>query len=617
MTEGVGLSIGATTMGAVDSRRATATRRSVLTVYRRRPPELGVPSENPSIDQRGLVITDFVDRVGDPVGIVAADGSVHHAGALTADALCALMYTITDGLPPAQPAAVAFPAHWSASAVGALRRALAALPEWSVAADALPVISDVQAALTALAREPGLPARGVVALCDFGGTGTSVTLADAGDGLRPIGPTVRHTDLSGDLIDHALLKHVLADLPVHREVTSTAALGSLARLRAECRGAKERLSATTVTMLIADVPGFGGTIRLTRAELEDEFRRPLTEFMDVVHETLARNGIRLSDLAAVASVGGGANIPLVTTTLSEHLRVPVITTPRPELTAAAGAALRAARGAADDRATTAVPPAAPAPAAASAPLPALAWSQEEPLPALDLSGARPQLQFQPNEWVPSSTDSKQVWYRRPLLAAAGTVAAVALMAGAVVLHQGSAPLAATTTTTVAPSPAAPSAPAAAAAGPGQPGQPQAVAQAPVPVAQSRPIEQQADQQAPAPAANPPLPVVIAPPPIPGAAPAPQAPPDPPPPPADTPAPAPPTTPPAVATTTTPPPVTTTTQPPSTTITQPPSTTTQPPTTTRQPPPTKQPPPKTTEAPPPSSDLPSTTQSAPPGPHGRH
>ncbi|HME48615.1 Hsp70 family protein, partial [Mycobacterium sp.] len=363
-------------------------------------------------------------------------------------------------------------------------------------------------------------------------------------------------------------------------------------------------------------------VRLTRAELEDEIRGPLAEFMSVVHETLARNGVRPSDLAAVASVGGGANIPFVTTTLSEHLRVPVLTTRGPELMAALGAALEAPRTVTDDRATTLVRAAVLAPDAeeAPAPPPGLAWSQEEPLPELDLSSARPQLQFQPNDWLPSSTDSRQAWYRRPLLAAAGTAAALALMAGAVVLHQQSAPLAATTTpTSVGPSPAAPSAPAPAAASPGRPGQPQGGVQAPVPVAQSRPIEQQADQlPPPVPAANPQLPVVVAPPPIPGVAPAPQAPADPPPPSADTPTPAPPTTPPPVATTTTLPPTTTTlpptitTQPPTTPIAQPPPTITQPPTTTRQPPPTKQPPPTTTEAPPPSSEPPSTTQSDPHG-----
>ncbi|MDT5134394.1 MAG: hypothetical protein QOE41_3705 [Mycobacterium sp.] len=618
-TQAVGLSIGAITMGAVVPRHATATRRSVLTLYPHRPPELGLPSENPNINQRGQVITDFVERVGDPVGIVAADGSVHRGDKLVADALCALTYTICEGLPPAQPATVAYPAHWSPGAVRALRRALAVLPEWSVATDLVPVISDAEAALTALQHEPGLPSRGVIALCDFGATGTSITLADAADGLRQLGPTVRHTDLSGDLIDHALLKHVLADLPAGVDLSGTTVLSSLTRLRAACRAAKERLSATAVTTMattiIPDAPGFGGTIRITRAELEDEIRRPLTEFMDVLHETLARSGVGLSDLAAAASVGGGAHIPLVTTTLSEHLRLPVITTPRPELTAATGAALSAGRGAGEDSATAVVVRvAAPAGEEASDSFPALAWSQEDPredspVPPLDLSTARPQLQFQPDETPAGSVEDRDPWYRRPLLAVAGLAAAISLTAGVIVLHRDSTPLAATTTTTATPGPGvrgavAPSAAAPAAGNPAQPGQPQPAAQAPVPVAQSRPIEQQADQQPPAPApalaANPPVPVVVAAP-IAQPAPAPLAPPEPPP------------SAPAVVTTT-PPPTTPTAAPPTTTYQPPP---TQPPTTTHQSPPTTTQAPSTTEAPPPSSEPPSTTPSAAPAPHGRH
>ena len=92
-------------------------------------------------------------------------------------------------------------------------------------------------------------------------------------------------------------------------------------------------------------------IRVTRTELDDEIRVPLTEFLGVVEATLERNGVGPADLAAVASVGGGARIPVVTTTLSEHLRVPVITVPESDLTAAVGAGLRAAHGPDDDSPT--------------------------------------------------------------------------------------------------------------------------------------------------------------------------------------------------------------------------------------------------------------------------
>ena len=47
---------------------------------------------------------------------------------------------------------------------------------------------------------------------------------------------------------------------------------------------------------------------------------------------------------AVATVGGGANIPRVTQQLSERLRAPVVTTPQSQLNVAAGAALVADRG---------------------------------------------------------------------------------------------------------------------------------------------------------------------------------------------------------------------------------------------------------------------------------
>src|SRR5262249_12641746 len=107
----LGLSIGATNLAAVTADHAI-TRRPVLTLYRQRPPEVGVPSENPRLDEPGLVISDFVDRVGDPVGIVATDGSVHRSEALLADGLRALAYTATGGRPLPENVSVAYPAHW-------------------------------------------------------------------------------------------------------------------------------------------------------------------------------------------------------------------------------------------------------------------------------------------------------------------------------------------------------------------------------------------------------------------------------------------------------------------------------------------------------------------------
>ncbi len=465
MTQGVGLSVGATNVAAVVVGGAAVTRRSVLTLFRHRPPEVGLPSENPRLHERGLVVTGFVDRTGDPIGLIAADSSFHRGEALTADALRSLTYAATAGRAPASPPGVTFPTHWRTSAVDALRRELAAMPEWSGEPARLTLISDAAAALTALQAEPGLPARGVVALCDFGGTGTSITLADAADGYRPIGATVRHADFSGELVDRALLAHVIADVSIAgtADVAGTAAIGSLHRLRADCRGAKERLSRSAVTTLCADVPGYRGEVRLTRAELDDEIRQPLTAFIEVLREHLFRNRIHPADLTAIATVGGGAGIPAVTTALSE-LRVPVITTPHPELTAARGAAILAGRRPEDDSLT------AVASAAQSGTLRALAWSEVDDVPDIiaiapysdvspGLSAARPSVGFVP-EAPARAVSTGQPWYR-PVLVSAGIFAAMLFVGtGAVMaLRNDASAMTGTTTatTTVRPDPTTPAA----------------------------------------------------------------------------------------------------------------------------------------------------------------
>ncbi|AKS30838.1 Hsp70 family protein [Mycolicibacterium goodii] len=409
MRDCLGLSVGTTNLVAVTD-QAPVIRRAALTLYPHRGPEVGAPPDGRACD--GLTISEFVARVGDPVPLIAADGSAHRAERLLAAAVRAMTrLAAPDALPENQ--VVAVPAHWQPAAYDAVRTALPGVR----------VVSDAVAALTAIQTHPGLPARGIVALCDFGATGTTLTLADAAAGFAPLG-SVRHEDFSGALIDQELLRRVLADQDA--EPAGTSAVSALTALREECRLAKERLSYQGATGLTGPA---AGTSRLTRADVEAVVAVPLGGVIDALHDLLRRCGVHPAQLTALVTVGGGARIPVVTQRLSEEFRMPVTTVVQSQVIAAIGAALLAHRG--EDQTVTrrVAPPAAQSPSSAGAfatttagPtwVPPLAWSAvgdrgdevdaELGAEAVTASAARPDLVFA----EPPATDPEPTrrWYRR-------------------------------------------------------------------------------------------------------------------------------------------------------------------------------------------------------------
>jgi hypothetical protein len=284
---------------------------------------------------------------------------------------------------------------------------------------------------------------------------------------------VRYHDFCGDMIDQAVLAAVMDNMPSTGSFdrSGTSAIGSLSRLRAGCRSAKEELSWSTVATLSDDLTGIRGDVPLTRNELDDAIRESLNNFVAVLDECLQHNRIR--DLVAVVSVGGGAHIPAVTTTLSGHLRVPVVTTPRPQLTAASGGAMRATRDPGEDSPTALIPAAAQTAAASAArmawPAPAqrattatdnvppwstmstLSWSEAGGDPRVAAGGAD-ETSSHLAERPPSEPKHPDIpWYRRALPPVAILGAAVALLlVGAAVATELHSEDQATTPTTSAP-----------------------------------------------------------------------------------------------------------------------------------------------------------------------
>jgi actin-like ATPase involved in cell morphogenesis len=334
MSESLGLSIGVANLVAARAGGAPVTRTSVLTLYDNRAPEVGLPEENPNLTEPGLVMRGFIERVGDRAPLVAADGTKYLGDALTVEALEVMARTVDYGTP----VTIAVPAYWSQGQVVALREEFFAQP--ALARGGVPpvLISDASAALAALRTTPGFPNDGIVAVCDFGAGGTSVTLINTGSNFQQIGSSVRYTDFSGDRIDQLILNHLRTSAPdsASTDPDSTTRMGSPTRLLDQCRRAKEHLSAAMVTSVAT---GSGADAQLSRTEFEQLISEPLDRFVATVEETLQRNEIPKANLAAVATVGGGASIPALTARLSERLRAPVFTTPQPASSAAVGAAV--------------------------------------------------------------------------------------------------------------------------------------------------------------------------------------------------------------------------------------------------------------------------------------
>src|SRR3954464_14149415 len=148
MSEALGLSVGTTNLVATAGNGAPITPRSVLNLFHDRAPEVG---QHSGPDQPRLVLTGFVERVGDPVPLVASDGSSHRGERVLVEALDAMARLAGGG----SPVTIAVPAHWGPGVVGALRSALRVKP--GLAADGIPpiLVPDSGAALSGLRSGPG------------------------------------------------------------------------------------------------------------------------------------------------------------------------------------------------------------------------------------------------------------------------------------------------------------------------------------------------------------------------------------------------------------------------------------------------------------------------------
>lgn len=345
MYDPLGLSIGTTNLVAARNGSPPVTRRSVLTLYPHCAPKVGALEDTSYLAESGVVMKNFVERIGDSVALVSADGSAHEPELLTVEALDAMV--VAAGADAASSEiAIAVPAYWKPSTVQALRDGLRTHLGFVRSGMAPRLMSDAIASLTAVKADLGLPSEGVVALMDFGGGGTSATLVDVAGDFELVSATMRYAAFSGDEIDQELLLRVFEERGRGSglDPASTAAVGQLNELREQCRAAKERLSDDVLTEIAAELGGRNCSLTLRRDDLEDMISDRLTGFIYAFDDMLVRNRRNWSDLAAVVMVGGGARIPLIAERLSIHGRAELLTPAQPASAAACGALTLASRG---------------------------------------------------------------------------------------------------------------------------------------------------------------------------------------------------------------------------------------------------------------------------------
>ncbi|MDH6280535.1 Hsp70 family protein [Prescottella agglutinans] len=355
MTAGLGIAVGtANSRAAVLSDSGSATgepafvatsRPSVLHVS----PDGSVAFADSSSDPAGTPVAGFVERVGDPVGLLDDAGCVH----LGDDLFVAAVAELIDAAPGTGAVTVTHPTAWSSYTVHALESALD-----RAGLQAALVVPEATACVRWLESSRDLQGDGVAVVYDLGASSLDVTVVRVGVEPSILGKPIRSEDFGGAHFDHQVTRYVLdtvSEKTGELDPFDTATTTALADLRRNCAAAKESLSTDTETVIPVALPGYVTDVRLVRSELEDLIRPALVNSLELVREALRSAEIEVSDVGCVLLAGGGGAIPLVAELVSSELGLTVVAAPNPALTAALGAAHLAVDEPASAAATTVFP----------------------------------------------------------------------------------------------------------------------------------------------------------------------------------------------------------------------------------------------------------------------
>jgi len=297
----------------------------------------GDAAERRSLGEPTRTAREFKRRLGDPTPIILG-GTPYGAEALLAHLLRAIVARVAEqsGGPPAA-IVVTHPASYGAYKIDLLEQAVR-----QADIEHVTLLTEPEAAAVHYAQQERVPVGAVIAVYDFGGgTFDATMLRKTESGFEQLGRPEGMERLGGIDFDEALFRRVMTMVQATgAEVNANdpATLAAIARLREECRRAKEALSSDTDATIAVVLPGLQTEMRLTREEFEEMIRPRITETIGALGRAAKSAGLDFDGVDRILLVGGSSRIPLVAEMVREATGRPIAVDAHPKHSMALGAA---------------------------------------------------------------------------------------------------------------------------------------------------------------------------------------------------------------------------------------------------------------------------------------
>lgn len=325
---------------------------------------VGDAAERRAVSEPTRAAREFKRRLGDPVPIVIGDAA-HSVESLMAHQLGDVVRRATEQEGEAPSVVVlTHPANYSDYKTGLLRQAAA---QAGLSTEQVVIVTEPEAAAIAYSRQARIDTGEIVAVYDFGGgTFDAALVRRTADRFELIGVPEGMERLGGIDFDQAVMAHVdttLGGLVSGADRNDPSTRPAQARLRSDCRRAKEALSTDSDTTVPVSLPGLQTEVRLTRDEFESMVRPRVGETVKALERAVASAHIEMDQVSRILLVGGTSRMPIVAEMLRSATGRPVALDAHPKLAIAVGAAL----------AGTSSIPQLPAPTAATAAVGTPTW----------------------------------------------------------------------------------------------------------------------------------------------------------------------------------------------------------------------------------------------------